>query len=70
MEQHFKNKYVYIVIGLACILSCTSKKKQSRTISKDMLYGEWTLVSILTQQECHIQRQGEKGILASHIIIA
>lgn len=44
MEQHFKSKYVYIVVGLACILSCTSEKKQSRIISKDILFGEWTLV--------------------------
>lgn len=45
MEQNVKNQYIYIMIGLCFFLSCTSKKKkQSRIISKDMLFGEWTLV--------------------------
>lgn len=44
MEQNVRDQYIYIMIGLCFFLSCTSEKKQSRIISKDMLYGEWTLV--------------------------
>ncbi len=44
VPSHLRNKYFNPLIVLVLFLSCTPQEKHSRTISENMLYGEWVLV--------------------------